>query len=122
VRSEAQSLSLLRGQLGYIILGTVFVFFGLTCRAIAAIRRRTEGRVLIGLGIWSGMYGTRLLDETPPVRAVLPRSLQAGAPYVINAITYLFVGAALLAWSELTVGKIRCRLIDVTRHTGERKS
>jgi hypothetical protein len=98
---------LLRGQLGYIILGTVFLFFGLTACAIAAIRQRTEVRVLIWWGIWSGMYGARLLAQTPAVIAVMPRSLQIGAPYVSNAITYLLVVAALLAWSELTVGKMR---------------
>ncbi len=106
-RLEDQSLSLLRGQLGYIILGTVFLFFGLTACAIAAIRRRTEVRILIWLGIWSGMSGTRLLARTPAVIAVLPHSLQIGAPYVTNAITYLLVVAALLAWSELSVGKLR---------------
>jgi hypothetical protein len=77
-----QTLSLLRGQLGYIILGTVFLFFGLTACAIAAIRQRTEVRVLIWWGIWSGMYGARLLAQTPAVIAALPRSLQIGAPYV----------------------------------------
>jgi sigma-B regulation protein RsbU (phosphoserine phosphatase) len=102
-----QPLSLLRGQLGYIILGTVFLFFGLTACAIAAIRQRTEVRVLIWWGIWSGMYGARLLAQTPAVIDVLPRSLQIGAPYVSNAITYLLVVAALLAWAELTVGKMR---------------
>jgi hypothetical protein len=102
-----QLLSLLREQLGYIILGTVFLFFGLTACAIAAIRQRTDVRVLTWWGIWSGIYGARLLAQTPAVIAVLPRSLQIGAPYVSNAITYLLVVAALLAWSELTVGKMR---------------
>lgn len=102
-----QSLSLFRGQLAYIILGTVFLFFGLIACAIAAIRQRTEVRILIWLGIWSGMYGTSLLARTPVVIAVLPRSLQIGAPFAINAIRYLLVVAGLLAWSELTVGKMR---------------
>jgi phosphoserine phosphatase RsbU/P len=101
------SLSLLRSQLASIILGTVFLFFGLTACVIAAIRQRMEVRVLIWLGIWSGMYGTRLLAETPAVLAVLPRLLQSGAAYVVHAVTYLQVVAALLAWSELTAGKVR---------------
>ena len=53
------------------------------------------------------MYGARLLAETPAVLAALPPLLQKGAPYLINAITYLLVVAALLAWSEMTVGKVR---------------
>jgi sigma-B regulation protein RsbU (phosphoserine phosphatase) len=104
---EGQSLSLLRDQLGHVILGTIFLFFGLTASAIAVIRRHTEVRILIWLGIWSGMYGARLLLEAPAVIAVLPQLPQIGAPYVINGVTYLLVVAALLAWSELTIGKMR---------------
>jgi hypothetical protein len=65
-----QLLSLLRDQLGYIILGTVFLFFGLTACAIAAIRQRTDVRVLTWWGIWSGMYGARLLAQRPAVIAL----------------------------------------------------
>jgi sigma-B regulation protein RsbU (phosphoserine phosphatase) len=104
---EEKSLLLLRGELGYIILGTIFVFFGLSACAIAAIRRRTEVRVLIWLGIWSGMYGTGLLARTPAVVAALPPSLRLGVPHVVNAMTYLLLVAALLAWSELSTGKLR---------------
>lgn len=102
-----QSLVLLREQLAYIILGTVFLFFGLTACAIAAIRQRTGGRVLVWLGIWSGSYGTSLLARMPVVIAVLPHILQSGTPFVVNAIRYLLVVFALLAWSELTLGKMR---------------
>jgi sigma-B regulation protein RsbU (phosphoserine phosphatase) len=48
-----------------------------------------------------------MLAEVPAVIAVLPRLLQSSAPYVINVITYLLVVAALLAWSELTLGRMR---------------
>jgi sigma-B regulation protein RsbU (phosphoserine phosphatase) len=98
---------LLRDQLGYIILGTIFLFFGLTACAIAAIRQRTGVRILLWLGIWSGMYGIRLLAQAPAVIAVLTHSVQISTPYVINAVTYLLVVAALLAWSELSLGKLR---------------
>jgi len=89
------------------MFGTVFLFFGLAACAIAAIRKRSEIRILIWLGIWSGTYGARLLAQSPAVVAALPRVLQAGTPYLIDAITYLLLVAALLAWSELTVGAIR---------------
>ena len=98
---------MLLGQLTDIILGTIFLFFGLTSCVIAAIRQRNDVRVLVWLGIWSGMYGTRLLTNAPAVITVLPRALQIGVPYVDNAITYLLEVSAFLAWSELTVGKLR---------------
>ncbi len=102
-----QSLSLVRIQLAYIILGTIFLFFGFTACAIAAMRRRTEVRILVWLGIWSGISGISLLARRPAVVAALPRPLQIGVPYVTHAITYLVAVVALLAWSELTIGKVR---------------
>ncbi len=98
---------MLREQLAKVILGTVFLFFGLAACAIAAVRQRTEIRVLMWLGIWSGMYGTSLLLRAPALRDALPHFLQVCAPAVINAIRYLLIVAAVLAWSELTVGKVR---------------
>ena len=104
---EDPSVSLLRGQLGYVILGTVFLFIGITACAIAAIRRRSEVRILVWLGIWSGMFGANGMASAPAVIASLPRPLQAAAPYVRHAISYLLVVAALLAWSELSSGTLR---------------
>jgi sigma-B regulation protein RsbU (phosphoserine phosphatase) len=104
---EDPSVSLLRGQLGYVILGTVFLFIGVTACSIAAIRRRSEVRILIWLGIWSGMFGASRMFAAPAVIASLPRLLQAAAPYVRHAISYLLVVAALLAWSELSAGTLR---------------
>ncbi len=104
---ENTTLSELRIQLAYVALGTVFLFFGLVSCAIAVIRKRGEVRVLIWLGIWSGMYGANLLLITPPILKALPRFFAADAPFLHNAISFLLVVAGLLVWSELTLGMMR---------------
>lgn len=104
---EVQNLAEFREQLAYIVLGTVFLFFGFACCAIAALRRRTEVRVLIWLGLWSGMYGASLVFRTEEVGKALPGWLQAFVPFTFNAISYLIIVAALLTWSELTRGKMQ---------------
>jgi sigma-B regulation protein RsbU (phosphoserine phosphatase) len=111
-RLEDQVLATLRGQLVEIISGTVFVFIGLAACAIAAIRRRTGVRLFLWLGIWSAMYGTRLLTLSPAVVAALPKLLQISVPYA-NAVTaYLVVVVAFLAFLELSVGRLRL-VIDI---------
>ncbi len=104
---EIQNLANFRVQLAYIVLGTVFLFFGFTSCAIAALRRKTEVRVLIWLGLWSGMYGAGLLFRTAAVVAVFPSWLQTCFPVTFNAISYLIIVVALLTWSELTRGKMQ---------------
>jgi sigma-B regulation protein RsbU (phosphoserine phosphatase) len=104
---DVHALTMLRIQLAYIVLGTVFVFFGFACCVIAAIRKRTEVRVLIWLGFWSGMYGTSMLLRMPAVTDALPHWIDICAPFTINAIRYFLIVAAMLVWSELTLGKMK---------------
>src|SRR6516165_9510271 len=87
---------MLRGQLADIILGAVFVFIGLAACGIAAIRRRSDVRVLIWFGMWSAMYGAAELIESPAIVAVSPHSIQ-----------YFIVVVAWLAFLELSTGKLR---------------
>jgi uncharacterized membrane protein YeiB len=62
----------LRDQLD-IALGSVLVFIGLCGFAIALIRRRKEDRILVWFGLFSGIYGTRmLLRATPGRRSIIP--------------------------------------------------
>ena len=91
MRMEVLSLASLRVELAYIVMGTVFVFFGLASCAIAAIRKSTEVRVLVWLGLWSGMYGTSLLLRAPEVAGVLPPLLLKCAPFTINFIRYFLI-------------------------------
>lgn len=104
---EIQNLADFREQLAYIFLGTIFLFFGFTSCAIAALRRRSDVRVLIWLGLWSGMYGASLLFRIEEVGKSLPGWLQAFVPFAFNAISYLIIVVALLTWSELTRGKMQ---------------
>ncbi|MBZ5653708.1 MAG: PP2C family protein-serine/threonine phosphatase [Acidobacteriia bacterium] len=98
---------MLRGQVAEIIIGSVFVFIGLTACCIAAIRRRSGMRIFFWLGIWSAMYGAEHLGESPAVVAVSPRWLQISAPYANTAMTYLAVVVGSLSFLELSLGKMR---------------
>ena len=59
------ALQTLRGDVIDIVLGTVFLSIGATACAIAAIRWRRGVRILVWLGIFSGMYGLQKLGQTP---------------------------------------------------------
>jgi phosphoserine phosphatase RsbU/P len=104
---DDQALAVFRDQVSTIIWGTVFSFAGLAACAIAAARRSSGVRILIWLGIWSGMYGMRMLLATTAVTASLPRWLQPAVPYVDVTFAYLLVVFALLAWLELSRGPVR---------------
>jgi len=101
------ALETLRGEVVDIVLGTIFLSIGATACAIAAIRWRRGGPILVWLGIWSGMYGVQKLLQTVVVVAVLPHALKSATPYVSTAVMYLLLVSALFAWRELTLGKIR---------------
>ena len=101
------ALETLCGEVVNIVLGTIFVSIGATACAIAAIRWRRGVRSLVWLGVWSGLYGVQALVQTPLVVAVLPHALKSVTPYVSTAVMYLLLVSALLAWRELSLGKLR---------------
>jgi hypothetical protein len=76
------------------MFGTVFVFIGLAACAFAAVRRREEVRLFAWLGVWSAMYGTRLLAESPAVVGVLPQWIQFRVPFVWTVVVYLALPVA----------------------------
>jgi sigma-B regulation protein RsbU (phosphoserine phosphatase) len=98
---------MLRDQLEHIILGAIFLFMGLATCSIAAIRRRSEARLFIWLGTWSAMYGASLLTRSPAVVAALPHPIQTSVPYVNTVAAYLVVVVAMLAFLELSLGRLR---------------
>jgi len=104
-------LATLRGDVIDIILGTVFLSIGATACAIAAIRWRRGVRILVWWGIWSAMYGLQTLLQPHTMLTVLPGPLKSAAPYVQTAVMYLLLVSALMAWRELTLGKVR-RIVE----------
>jgi phosphoserine phosphatase RsbU/P len=110
---EDQVLMMLRGQISGIILGTVFLFIGLAACGIAVVRGGSRIRILVWLGIFSAMYGARMLAMTLAAFSLLPRSTWASRHYVIAIITYLIVIPGLLFWLELSLGTLR-RFLQVT--------
>jgi phosphoserine phosphatase RsbU/P len=103
---------MLRDQLANIILGTVFLFIGLAACSIAAIRRQSGVRLFIWLGLWSAMYGAGLLTRSSAVVAALPRWFQMSVHHMNTVIAYLTVVVALLAFLELSLGRVRL-LIEI---------
>ena len=98
---------MLRNQLVTIVSGAIFLFIGLASCSLAAVRRRGGVRIFVWLGIWSGLWGARLLAESPAVVAALPHWAQITVPFLRVAVTYLLLPIASLAWLELSTGKFR---------------
>lgn len=105
---------MLRDQVADIIFGTVFLFVGFAACGIAAMRRRSDMRVLVWLGIWSAMHGARPLVDALTVVGILPHWLQVSVPYIDTVIMYLILVVAALAWMELSLDKLRFFLKAVT--------
>ena len=101
------ALATLRGDVIDIVLGSAFLTVGATACAIAAIRWRRGGPILVWLGIWSGMHGLQKLAQTHTILTVLPHSLNSVVPYVNTAVMYMLLISALFAWRELSLGKLR---------------
>jgi len=74
---DDQVLTILRGQVGGIILGSVFMFIGLAACGIAVIRRSARVRILVWFGIFNAMYGAGILAQMPAAFSLLPRSAWA---------------------------------------------
>jgi sigma-B regulation protein RsbU (phosphoserine phosphatase) len=104
---QDQLLGLLRDQLVTIVSGTIFLFVGLAALCLAAIRRQSQVRLFLWLGIWSGMYGAGLLIESPAVAAALPHWIQISIPFLRTSFAYLLVPVVALAWLELSIDKMR---------------
>jgi sigma-B regulation protein RsbU (phosphoserine phosphatase) len=104
---EDQVLGMLRGQIGGIVLGAIFLFIGLASCAMAAIRGRGQLRILAWFGIFNAMYGARILAQSPAVFSALPRFLGKDSSYFIAVVTYLIIIPALFFWMELSVGRLR---------------
>lgn len=109
---QAQVSALLRGEIANIVAGAFFLFIGLIALSIAAVRPRKSARLLVWLGIWSGMYGAQELLRLDAVAASLPMVMQAARPFLLVTFNYLIVVAATFTFLELTLGALH-RLLQV---------
>ena len=107
---QDQVLALLRDHVAALLSGTVFLFIGLVACCIAAIRRRSEFRLLVWFGLFIGIYGMRTLAEVDSVLHVLPN--EAWSARVIVFVDYLLLIPGILFWTELSTGPLR-RLFQV---------
>jgi len=105
--AEAEVTSLLRGELTDIVSGTFFVLLGLIAFSTAAIRRWEGVRILVWLGMWSGMFGVNELARSQAFAAALPDSLRSAIPLLIVLISYLLVVVGTLSFLDLSLGKLR---------------
>jgi phosphoserine phosphatase RsbU/P len=110
---EDQALLVTRPEVAGIMLGTVFLLIGLAALGMAAVRGGGRVRILVWQGVFSALYGARILALVPPAYDVLPRWAWPGRPYVFGVITYLIILPALLFWLELSLGRLR-RLLQAT--------
>jgi sigma-B regulation protein RsbU (phosphoserine phosphatase) len=104
---EEQVLTMLRDQVGPIMLGTVFLFVGLIACAISTIRGRKENRILLWFGLLNIMWGARILAYAPAAFSMLPRSLWASRLDVIAILSYVTVVPGLLFFLEMSRGILR---------------
>jgi len=107
------ALTTIRNGLVEIILGTVFLFLGVVLCGIASLRRRSGAKILVWLGIWSGMYGMMRLLNPLAAAAQFPAWLQFYVPYVNTLNGFLILVVATRAWVELSLGKLRTFLWGV---------
>ncbi len=105
--TEAQVLSILRGELIDLFSGAFFVFFGVVAFAIAIIRRRGGVRMLVWIGLWSAIFGLNQLFQSPAIEAAFPVWLRPVFALGAVSATYLTLVAAALAFLELTLGALR---------------
>lgn len=103
---------LIRGELANIFAGAFFLFIALLAFGIAATRPRGGTRMLIWLGIWSGMFGANDLLGSRTIAASLPVWFEPWRQLLAVCFAYLIVVAAMMAFRELTLGSLK-RLLQV---------
>jgi len=108
-----QVLMLLRDRTSDVVFGTLFLLIALGALGIALMRRRSEVGVLIWLGALSAIEARPLLPLLDDAR-LLPHWLHVTLPYLGNVLSYLVVVVAVLAFLQLSQGKLRLLLQGMT--------
>jgi phosphoserine phosphatase RsbU/P len=100
------------GEIANVLAGGFFLFIGFLALSIAAIRPRRSTRLLLWLGIWSGMYGAQELLKLGPVVESLPVFLQAASPTLLVSFNFLIIVAGASVFVEMTLGTLH-RLVQL---------
>ena len=106
-------LAVLPERIPYILFGTAFLLIGLCACGFAAMHHRSRLKLLTWLGLWSAFEGTRYLFGSLLALGLLPHWLDAGFPYLDVVLSYLVVVVALMAFLQLSQGKLRIFLQSV---------
>lgn len=96
-----------REEFAFVALGAVFLFIGVAACCLAAIRGKHSRAVLVWFGLFSGLYGIRLLAAVPAAFSLLVGSFSSYGGQVVWMVTYVIMIPALLFWAELTRGGLR---------------
>jgi phosphoserine phosphatase RsbU/P len=88
-------------ELAGIFIGSALLTLGFVSMVVAGLRLRRGSRILLTFGLWTALYGARLLASQPPVQAALAGGPQLWAQivalitYAINIPITFFVGSLL---------------------------
>ena len=110
--AQAQLASPLPGEIANILAGGFFLFICVIAFSIALIRPRRSARLLLWLGIWSGIYGAQELLKLESVVRSLPVSVQAARVTLLVSFNYLIIVAGAFVFLEMTLGTLR-RLVQL---------
>ncbi len=104
---------MLRGRASEVVFATLFLLVALGAWGIALMRRRSGVGVLIWLGALSAIEARPLLPSLNDV-GLLPYWLHVALPCLGTVLAYLVVVVAVLAFLQLSQGKLRLLLQGMT--------
>ena len=87
------------------VLGSIFLFVGLTACLLAVLRHRSEFRLLLWTGLFIGLFGTRMLAQVAGTLQLAPHSPWPARIEI--GVNYVLVIPALLFWVELCTGALK---------------
>ncbi len=108
-----QVLMMLRERTSDVVFGTLFLLVALGAWGIALMRRRSGVGVLIWLGALSALEARPLIPLLDDA-GLLPHWLHVTLPYLGEVLSYLVVVVAVLAFLQLSQGKLRLLLQGMT--------
>jgi hypothetical protein len=108
-----QALMMLRDRTSDVVFGTLFLLVALGAWSVALMRRRSGVGVLFWLGALSAIEARPLLPLLDDV-GLLPQWLHVTLPYLGEVLSYLVVVVAVLAFLQLSRGKLRLLLQGMT--------